>query len=389
MPFVIFFFFIRLFMPSKTDLGKQSPHLIEDSLVRVRITAVGDLMCHSSQYQYAKKGDGTYDFSPVYAGVKKYLSSADVTIGNLETVLAGESKDFSGYPAFNTPSAYADALKDVGFDVLFTSNNHSYDRHEKGVLRTIEELKKRDLVYIGTHKDSTDQDSIRMQTVKGIKIAFLGYTEFSNIPVAASKRYLVNHIDTVLIRKNIAKARKMGAELVLVNFHWGNEYKQPNEFQQAIAAFAQQAGADLIIGEHPHVLQPLAWFKNQGNAKLDSGIVAYSLGNFFSSQQWRYSDAGVMLSIELTKNLNTNKIRISTLSYVPTWVFKGLIEKEKKFFIFPAQIALLKDSASLQTTLPAEVKYLQKVQWDKMKQANEDTKKVLQNYGVQLRQDGF
>jgi poly-gamma-glutamate capsule biosynthesis protein CapA/YwtB (metallophosphatase superfamily) len=387
MPFVLFLFFLRFLLPNPQHHTQHPEVMRADSLVQIRLTAVGDLMCHSSQYQYAKKADGSYNFSPVYAGVKNYLETADFTIGNLETVLAADTKDFSGYPAFNTPNQYADALKEAGFDLLFTANNHSYDRQDKGVLRTIDELQKRNLIHIGTFKDSTDRDSVRILSIKGIKIAFLGYTQFSNIPVAAAKKYLVNHIDTALIRKNINKARQQGAALVLVNFHWGNEYKQPSDNQREIAKFAQQAGADVIIGEHPHVLQPVEWFKNQGQSTLDSGIVAYSLGNFFSSQQWRYSDAGVMFSIGITKNLTTNKLAITSLSYVPTWVYKGMMEKEKKFFIFPTETALLKDSVSWQDKLPIERKYLQKTQWDKIKQAHEDTKKVLQNYGVVLKQD--
>ncbi len=388
--FILFFLVLRWLVPShdvaKTPKATKPP---ADSLVTIRITAVGDLMCHSSQYQYAKKADGTYDFAPVYAGVKNYLTSADFAIGNLETVLAADTKDFSGYPAFNTPNEYADALKEVGFDLLFTANNHSYDRHEKGVLRTIDELTQRGLPSIGTFKDTLDRDSIRIQNIKGIKIAFLGYTEFSNIPVPLAKQYLVNPIDTTLIKKDIAQARSKGAELVLINFHWGNEYKQPNDYQKSIALFAQQAGADLIIGEHPHVLQPVEWFANKGKSALDSGIVAYSLGNFFSSQQWRYSDAGVLLSIGITKNFTTNKLRINQLSYLPTWVFKGQMAKEKKFFIFPAEVALLKDSVSQKSRLPEAHQYLQPIHWTKMKQANEDTKKVLHNFGATLIQDSF
>jgi poly-gamma-glutamate synthesis protein (capsule biosynthesis protein) len=360
----------------------------QDSTITFTISAVGDLMCHSSQYQYVKQADGTYNFKPVYAGVKNYLSKADFTVGNLETVLAADTKDFSGYPAFNTPNEYADALKDIGFDLLFTANNHSYDRQEKGVLRTLNELQKRNLIAIGTHKDIADRDSIRIVEVKGTKIAFLGYTEFSNMPVPSSKSHLVNLIDTVLLRKDVQKARLKGAELVIVNMHWGNEYKQPNNFQREIANYARKIGVDIVLGEHPHVIQPVEYYKPEGT-KLDSGIVAYSLGNFFSSQQWRYSDAGVILTVEITKNLCNNTFKISALRYVPTWVFKGAMDKQKGFFIFPSEVALLKDSTNLQGILPAEIKFLQKAQWDKMKQAAEDTEKVINNYGAKAKRERF
>ncbi len=399
MYFILFYSFIKsLFITETIDnqaLGNQNTikRDCQDSTITFSITAVGDLMCHSSQYQFAKKADGTYNFTPVYGGVKNYLSKADITIGNLETVLAADTKDFSGYPAFNTPSDYADALKEVGFDLLFTSNNHSYDRNEKGVLRTLSELEKRKLIAVGTHRDTIDRDSIRIVPVKGVKIAFLGYTQFSNIPVSESKKYLVNHIDTALIRKNIAKARQKGAELVVVNLHWGNEYKQPSEYQKMIATFVQNAGADIIFGEHPHVLQPVEYFKKKktiaGISNLDSGVIAYSLGNFFSSQQWRYSDAGVMLTVVITKNLCNNTFKIKELAYVPTWVFKGVMDKSKGFFIFPAETALLKDSLHLQKLLAPEIQFLQKTHWDKMKQAADDTHKVLNNYGANVKRSRF
>jgi poly-gamma-glutamate capsule biosynthesis protein CapA/YwtB (metallophosphatase superfamily) len=393
--FIIFFSFLRLFFVQNDSQNtwysnttkKQKP--CADSILTFSIAAVGDLMCHSSQYQYAKQSNGTYNFNPVYAGVKNYLNKADFTVGNIETVLAADTKDFSGYPAFNTPNEYADALKEIGFDLLFTANNHSYDRNEKGVLRTLTELQKRNFVTIGTHKDTTDRDSVRMVDIKGIKIAFLGYTQFSNIPVPSAKKYLVNLIDTTLLKKDVIQARKKGAELVIVNFHWGNEYKQPTDYQKQIAQFAQKIGVDIILGEHPHVLQPLEKFKTE-NTKLDSGIVAYSLGNFFSSQQWRYSDAGVILTLKITKNLCNNTFKISGLGYLPTWVFKGVAEKNQKaFFIFPAEIGLHKDSIHLLQNVPPEIKFLQKAQWDKMKQAAEDTEKVLQNYGVKIKRENW
>jgi len=391
MYFILFLSFLRTFF------SEQSPEIqplvvkksCEDSVTTISITAVGDLMCHSSQYKFAKKTDGTYNFTPVYAGVKNYLSQATITVGNLETVLAATTTDYSGYPAFNTPNEYADALKEVGFDVLFTANNHSYDRNEKGVLRTLDELEKRNLVAIGTHRDTVDRDSIRIMDVKGIKIAFLGYTQFSNIPVSATKKYLVNHIDTLLISKNITKARQKGAELVVINVHWGNEYKQPSDYQKMIATYLQKAGADIILGEHPHVLQPVASFKASSTSKLDSGVIAYSLGNFFSSQQWRYSDAGVMFTVEITKNLCTNTFKITALQYVPTWVFKGVMNKTNGFFIFPAETAFLKDSLHLKNILAPEMQHLQKTHWDKMKQAAEDTEKVLNTYGTKVRRSRF
>jgi poly-gamma-glutamate synthesis protein (capsule biosynthesis protein) len=388
LPFItIFFTKLLLANVMPTPIPIQAKTVQKDSIITLNIKAVGDLMCHSSQYQFANE-QGIYDFSPMYRLVKSYLSNADYTIGNLETVLAADTKDYSGYPAFNTPNEYADALKDAGFDLLFTSNNHSYDRHEKGVLRTLKELEKRNLVPIGTFYNQRDRDSIRIVNLKGIKIAFLGYTQFSNIPVAPNIKYLVNHIDTSLIQRDVIEARRLGAELVVVNYHWGNEYKPPSDYQKAIAQFTKKLGVDIIIGEHPHVLQPVEVFKNQGLQTLDTGVIAYSLGNFISSQQWRYSDAGAILNIELTKNLRTQKIKISKLSYLPTWVFKGAMQGKNRFLIFPAESAsALNNPESDKSTLPYELALITATHLEKMKQAAEDTRLCLQSYNAPIQSD--
>jgi poly-gamma-glutamate capsule biosynthesis protein CapA/YwtB (metallophosphatase superfamily) len=397
LPFLFFASYLFWGVPAYNSSLKQFPkdtlQVAKDSLVTIQLTFVGDLMCHSSQYKYVKDSKSTYNFTPVYEYVQPYLQKADLTIGNLETVLAGATTSFSGYPAFNTPNAYADALKNIGFDYLFTANNHSYDQGEKGVLRTLEELSQRNLVSIGTHCNEKDRDSIRIATVKGIRIAFLGYTEFSNIPVPAAKKYLVNPIDTALIRKNVATARQQGADLVVINYHWGKEYKQPTDFQQMIAEWTWGIGVDIIIGEHPHVLQPVQWFTQRSTARLDTGLVAYSLGNFYSSQQWRYSDAGVMLSIGIEKNLATQRLRINKVSAVPTWVFKGTLqgEKQPKFLIFPSEMALQAKDTTLikQNLLPNTLQQLNKAQLAKMEQAFEDSKKVLNNYGAKVSMDSW
>ena len=356
-------------------------HSLGDSLTKIRITAVGDLMCHSTQYKYAQKSDGTYNFNPVYEEVKNYLSQANLTMGNIETVLAGNTTSYSGYPAFNTPNAYADALKEAGFDALITTNNHSYDQLEAGVLRTLDQLQERKIVSIGTFRSPEDRDSIRIFDVKGIKIAILAYTQFSNIGV--QKKYLVNHIDSALITKDIKKSRAKGAELVIVNFHWGNEYqREPAEYQRMIARFTVEMGADAIIAHHPHVLQPVAKIKKKDNKNgIDSAFVAYSLGNFVSNQRWRYSDAGVIISLNITKNLKTNTLAISP-EYLPTWVFKGNFKDgERRYMVLPSA-AIRQNARHILPTLP----YLTAKDRQEMKVADTDTKELLARYGVKMQE---
>jgi poly-gamma-glutamate synthesis protein (capsule biosynthesis protein) len=310
-----------------------------DSLSVINLSFVGDLMCHSPQYESAQIEKDSFDFRPVYHSIKPFLESADLTFGNLETVTAGKSKKYSGYPLFNSPDQYIEALNYAGFDVLFTSNNHSADRGDFGVLRTIEISKKYNLNTIGTFTSQRDRDSIRILKVKGIKIALLAYTYGLN-GNSVSKKFLVNQIDTALIRNDIKNSREQNAEIILVYFHFGDEYqRKPSAYQKEIVEKTVSYGADIIIGSHPHVIQGASYF--EGNGKLKTGFVAYSLGNFISNQRWRYSDAGVILNIQLIKDNLKGELKINRVESIPTWVFKGNIDGRMKYQILPSDTSLL------------------------------------------------
>lgn len=327
-------------------------------------------MCHSPQFEYAKVGKDSFDFTTVYRKVQKYLSSSDFTFGNLETVTAGkENGGYTGYPFFNTPASYITVLRDFGFDLLVTANNHSLDRSEKGILKTIDEINSRNLKYVGTYKSQRDRDSIRIFNIKGIKIAILAYSYGTNgNPIPKGKSYLINLIDYDLIQKDISKARSNGAELVLVHFHFGEEYKrEPVQFQKEVVNKTIELGADIIIGGHPHVLQPVNFYKTK-NAKLDSGFVAYSMGNFFSNQQKRYTDAGMILTIKIKKDFTKNNIEITEVNYIPTWVFKGSTSNGKEYVIMPS------------TNIPDTTINLSKSETEKMNQAFNDTRYIITKY---------
>ena len=337
----------------------------------ITISVVGDLMCHAAQYNYARLENGNFDFNPPFQFVKKYLINSDFTFGNFETVTAGKSRGFSTYPLFNSPDEYLTALKNSGFKLLTTANNHALDQGEKGTIRTIKELKKDNINYTGTFESERDRDSIRIFNIKGIKVAFLAYTYGTNeIHIPENSPYLINLIDTVLIKSDIKKARENGAEIVLVYFHFGNQYDtKPNSYQKEIVQKTINAGADIIIGGHPHVLQPVQYFKTK-NAKLDTGFVAYSMGNFFTNQRDRYTDAGIILNIDLSKNFYNDSIYISDVSYAPTWVFRGEVNDKNEFLILPSEEAL-HDSI---------YNFLSSNDLFKIKQSISDTKRILTKY---------
>lgn len=311
-----------------------------DSLVSVNISVTGDIMCHSVQYNYARVKADSFDFDPVFSTIKKYLTQSDFLFGNLETVTAGRSKGYSGYPLFNTPDAFITSLKNAGFDLLTTANNHAIDRGEAGIRRTIEQLKLNHIDYNGTFLSQRDRDSVRIFNIKGIKVAFLAYTYGTNgNPIPRDKPYLVNLIDTTQIRKDIRLARKDGADIVLVHLHFGDEYQRlPGKYQKDIVNSTIKSGADIIIGGHTHVLEPIEYFKTK-NARLDTGFVIYSMGNFISNQRWRYSDGGAVLTFSLTRNISKDSIYLSGVEYLPIWVFKGNTGRGKEYIIIPSEAA--------------------------------------------------
>ena len=298
------------------------------------------------------------------------MTKADLTIGNLETTISGKGSRYTGYPLFNTPDEYLEALKDAGFDVLLTANNHSLDRGKKGVLKTIEMIKNNGMESIGSYQSQQDRDSIRVYDIKGIKIAILSYTYGLNGNyISKNEKYLVNVIDTVLVKQDILNARNKNTDIILVYFHFGNEYQRnPSPFQKEIVKRAIEYGADFIIGSHPHVIQLVEYFSSNKN-KIGKGLIAYSLGNFISNQRWRYSDAGMILNLTITKDFLTQNVRLSNAEIIPTWVFKGKVENKDQFVILAA------DSS----TMNSPPNYLTDSDKVKFFQSEKDTRKILES----------
>ncbi len=373
---VILLFSSFYFSFNTLEKTKINPLPQKDSVVTLSLSFAGDLMCHSPQYLSAKAGKDSFDFKPVYQFLKDNLSSADFTFGNLETALAGREAKFTGYPMFNSPDEYLEALKYSGFDFLFTSNNHSLDRGEKGILKTIDKIKALNLSYTGTFQNQQDRDSIRIINKNGFKIAILSYSYGTNgNPIPKGKSYLINLIKDELMRKDIDSAKSKNADLILCYFHFGDEYKRyPNQFQKDVVKKAVEYGADIIIASHPHVLQPIEFYKKTAS-KLDSVLVAYSLGNFFSNQKERYKDAGVILNLNLEKNFTQKKLSYKRINYIPTWVFKGNVERKNQYRILPVT------SENIDSTY----NFLSVSDKKKMVQSFQDTRKIMNfEYNIQL-----
>ncbi|VAX23467.1 Capsule biosynthesis protein capA [hydrothermal vent metagenome] len=311
-----------------------------DSSVTVTFSVVGDVMCHSTQFNYALREDSTYDFKPVYRKIKKYFDNSDVVIGNLETVVAGKDIEYSGYPVFNTPEDFLKGLKYAGFDILVTGNNHSYDHQKKGILNTIDFIRENGMKNTGTYKSQEERDSVQLFEQSGLKFALLSYTYGVNLyRIPEKNKFLVNRINPELIKHDIEKAKSKGADLVIIYFHFGKEYaRTENRYQRNIVDKTIGFGADIILGAHPHTLQPVEFYKTV-DANIDTGFVAFSLGNFISNQRWRYSDGGTVLNFSVTKDFKTNTIKLDAVRYLPIWIFKGVTSWGLEYLILPSDIA--------------------------------------------------
>jgi hypothetical protein len=227
---------------------------------------------------------------------------------------------YKGYPQFSAPDALAVELKRAGMDVLVTANNHSLDRRRKGLERTLSVLDSLEILHTGTFRDSVERSSVYPLMVEknGFTFSLLNYTYGTNgIPV--TKPNIVNLIDTVAIKADLEKARSQHADAIIVFMHWGAEYQSlPNQEQKRLAALCLREGAKLVIGAHPHVLQPMVWNKNADQ------LIAYSLGNFVSGQRPRYRDGGAMLWVELQK-VSRQGIAVTSIKkaqYELEWVQK-------------------------------------------------------------------
>jgi len=360
-------------------IADNNPSL-EDSLVTLEFSVVGDIMCHSTQFKFAEVTENSFDFKPVYREIKKYLDNSDIVIGNLETVIEVDTLAYAGYPVFNTPKDFLEGLKYAGFDFLSTANNHAFDIRERGVKSTLKHIKDYNLTSVGTYLSNSDRDSVRIHEQNGIKFALLSYTYGVNLyKIREGKEYLVNFINEELIKTDIQNHRDAGAELVILFFHFGKEYEtDANSTQKEIVNKSISFGADVILGAHPHTLQPIEYFKTE-NGNLDSGFVAYSLGNFISNQRWRYSDGGAILNFSVQKNYRNESLKLIGVRYLPIWVYKGYTQFGSEYIIFPSKIAL-QDS---------QKQFLTDEDLDLMRECYFDTQLILESRSDNIEMDSF
>ncbi|MBS4959508.1 MAG: CapA family protein [Clostridiales bacterium] len=349
--FVVCFVFSLFFLVSCGENGESknaiasvssssSEHTVEEldtsepEIKRLKMTVVGDLMVHSYQYEEAYQPEnGTYEFTHNFQDMKKYFDQADLVIGNLETVFAGEEIGPQDFPCFNTPDSFLDAVKEAGFDILTTANNHCMDQGSAGLIRTLDQLDQREIAHMGTYRSMEEQDHILIKEINGMKLAFLSYTYGTNgIPVPES--YFVNLMDEERIKKDLQKAKELNSDLIIVLPHMGNEYvEEPNQTIEGWADFFFENGADLIFASHPHVLQRMERREiTNADGTTREGFIIYSLGNFISSQTTPPRNASILLNLELEK-IGSQKPEIKRISFVPIWTQFRNSQNENDFVV--------------------------------------------------------
>ena len=318
----------------------QSEDIVEEIIpedITINMTVAGDILCHNTNFWDAYVAElDDYDFSYSFEDIKKYFDNADVAIGVLETNFAGRDIGYTNYPLFNSPEHLATDLKELGFDILGTANNHCLDKGFSGMVSTLDELDKAGIDHMGTYATEEDSKEYLIKDVKGIKMAFLTYTYGTNgIPIPTGKEFSVNITDKEKILADLENVKKENVDVICVNMHWGDEYSlKPNSNQKDLADFLFENGVDLILGSHTHCLEPMekrTITMEDGTTK--DGFIIYSLGNFMSGQKHENSRQSVILDIQLTKNGETNKISVDSVTYTPIYMYNfyqsGVLQRFK------------------------------------------------------------
>lgn len=302
---------ILIFFPDSGKTFGQSGH-------RVSLVFGGDVMCHQAQLVSAFDSvTKEYQFGSYFTQLRALFERADLVAANLETTLANDR--YSGYPAFRSPDKLASDLRQAGFNFLFTANNHSLDQGTDGLIRTIRILNQHQFYRTGTFLSAEEKEMIHplLIRINGHTLAFLNYTYGSNVafPYPA---HLVNLIDTAQIRNDVLKSQQAGATAIICYVHWGNEYEEnPSAFQDYLADYLRKLGVTIIVGSHPHVVQPVELVQNQG--RIES-LCAYSLGNLISNQREGKKKEGMLLEISL--DLIAGKSCIAEVHEHPTLVVR-------------------------------------------------------------------
>jgi poly-gamma-glutamate synthesis protein (capsule biosynthesis protein) len=348
----------------------------------IRLLFAGDAMQHQTQIDNALR-NGEYDYSSYFQHIKNEITQADLAIVNMEGPLGG--KPHKGYPLFSIPDEFAVALKDAGFDVFLTANNHAVDCYSRGINRTIDVLDSLEVYHTGTFKNALEREQNYPLIIekKGIRMAFLNYTYNTN-GIEPAAPCIVNIIDTALIGDDILKAKQKNPDIIIAAMHWGEEYKlTPSKSQERLAHYLINQGVDLIIGSHPHVVQPS---EISTDSVGKNHLIVYSLGNFVSNMSAVNTDGGQMILVTLKKTWGNTQIE--SCGYLLSYTQQKKVKNKIDFTLIP--ISLAEDPHAMSSMSPnANEITLDSLSYEKMMRFVNNARNIFQLYNNGVEEYAF
>lgn len=353
----------------------ETGHFMTPADDEVLICAAGDIMVHESQWIAQTVGHNAYDFRNNFKYVRDFFVSSDLSIGNLETTI-NRSKPVATYPRFNSPHELADGIAYAGLNLMGTANNHSMDTGYDGIIGTIDELKKRNLDYVGTRKDP-QSEKYMMKTIKGMKLGIAAFSTayfnsegvvINNIKSSGMEKH-INYMELTssdkafeMLKPTIHQMKKDGAEFIILILHWGTEYeKKANAYQKTLAQLLINEGVGLILGSHPHMVQEMEFLRAEDG--IHEGLVVYSMGNFLSNQRneilkMNGTEDGIIPRVILHRDTD-DAVIIRKAQFIPTWVSR--IEKEGNYIyeIIPIGLDPIKTSVKFKADVTKITESLQ------------------------------
>ena len=323
----IFCVLLAMLLISGCAQAEDMPVIEDEPRRSVHIRAVGDLMMHEKQLTDAYQPDGSYDFDPQYMYVVDSLSDADYTIANLETTVGlYGSQPYSGYPRFNAPESLLGTIKDSGVDFLTLANNHILDRYFDGMVITVDNVEAYGFDFAGAYRSQAEADAPVIVEVNGIKIGMLAYTEHTNgMEVHCNPDATVFGVDYLKdadFKADVQALRDAGADIVIAMPHWGTEYvRKPDAYVRTYAEKMIAAGVDVILGSHPHMVQPIEWVTVETEDGPRTALVAWSMGNFIDNMKVQYTDSGIILDFTIVEN-EDGSFSVVNVGYVPIYCWR-------------------------------------------------------------------
>jgi len=284
---------------AETEEEAVQPETTEPD-AKITISAVGDIIGSTENYQSVKTGD-VYEFSGQFRELREMFLSHDLTIANLVSPIAGADYGYSGYPRYNAPRELVQAIADIGIDALSTANRYAFDLGARAVNSNLNNIQEIGLRAFGTAANQEQADQPLILDVGGIKVGLASYTSLLNQPLG-NVSYAVSMADPQTIEQDITKLRSQGAEIISVNMYWGDEYADhPNAEQTELMDLLERLGVDIVLGSHPHVIQPLVVKTIEFEGRQKTMVQAYSLGNFYSAFLMGRTKTGLMLAIDVAR----------------------------------------------------------------------------------------